>query len=99
MNYFEKTDPIGMNNNDSLLKDYTNKMISEDLEHDLICGLDSDIKTMRNDLNELKDVIDGYETYTPNRLMLNQLKMLHNKLVNGINAIDSGYNAYKDLHE
>lgn len=92
MNYHEEIDEIGESNT-------AFEINNTDIEHDLICGLDNDIKTMRNDLNELSDLIEGYETYTPNKMMLNQLKVLHSKLTNGINAIDSGYNAYKDLHE
>ncbi len=86
MNYFTDIDPIGMNTDDSLLKDYTNKEDNTDLEHDLICGLDTDIKSTKETLKELKDAIDGYETYTPNVMMLNQLKALHNKLVSSVNC-------------
>lgn len=91
MNYYDKIDPIG----ESDIKHNFNI----DLEHDLICGIDADIKSMHNDLNELNDLIEGYETYTPNRLMLNQLKQLHRKLVSGINAIETQYVEYKNLHE
>lgn len=101
MNYFEKIDPIGMSQNDNEIIDVSkpSNFDISNLEHNLICGIDADIKSMHNDLNELNDLIEGYETYTPNRLMLNQLKTLHRKLVSGINAIETQYVEYKNLHE
>lgn len=91
MNYYDKIDPIGESD--------IEHNFNIDLEHDLICGIDTDIKSMHNDLNELNDLIYGYKTYTPNTFMLNQLEQLHHKLVSGINAIESGYTQYKNLHE
>lgn len=99
MNYFEEIDPIGMSKEEPVDVLKKSKFEMSSLEHDLICGIDTDIRSMHNDLNELNDLIEGYETYTPNRLMLNQLKTLHLKLVNGINAVESGFNEYKNLHE
>jgi len=88
MNHSTDIDPIGESN-----------LENKQLDHDLVCGLDSDIKTMTDNIEELSDLISRYETYTENVMMVSKLKILHHRLSNGIKAIESGYNDYKNLHE
>lgn len=68
-------------------------------EHELICDTGTPISRLKYEINQLDEMIKGYETYSENSFFLNKLKNFKQRLTNLQKTIEDNFNTYVDYHE
>lgn len=66
----------------------------EQYVHDLICNISTDITSVKRESQNLKEIVDGLETYTDNILLVRNLRHLSNRLEQLSNKVDSNFDTF-----
>lgn len=67
-------------------------------EHNIICDTDSAIDRMKKEVENLNEMIKGYEAYSDNTLFASQLRNLKQRMLTEINIIDKNFKEYVDYN-
>lgn len=90
--YYEEIDTIGESDLNN-----TNEVVIE--ESDLIIDVEESINNVKENIEELRSILDGFKTYSENVFMIKQLNTLILKEEQTLSNLKATFDAYVEFHE